>query len=122
MLASAAALALAGCASGVRKPETPLPVAYEAPAGTQALDTRALDRWWTIFGDDQLNQLEAQALKNSPDAKTQAAKLLEAVATRKSAILQTFPTGDITGGSSRQTEYAVGGAPVGDIFPVGGVT
>jgi NodT family efflux transporter outer membrane factor (OMF) lipoprotein len=122
MLASAAVLALAACASGVRKPETPLPVTYEAPPGTQALADQQLDTWWTIFGDQQLDQLEAQALKNSPDAKTQAAKLLEAVATRKSTILQTYPTGDITGGSSRETSAAVGGTPAGDIFPVGGVT
>ena len=122
LLAGAAALALAACASNVRKPVTPLPAAFEAPAGTQDLGVQGLDRWWTVFGDEQLNQLEDQALKNSPDAKTQAAKLLEAVATRKSAILQTYPTGDITGGPTRQTTNAIGPQPVGDIFPVGGVT
>jgi multidrug efflux system outer membrane protein len=122
LLAGATALALAACASGVRKAQTPLPTAYEAPAGTQVLDVQALDRWWTVFGDSQLDQLEDQALKNSPDAKTQAAKLLEAVATRKSAILQTFPTGDITGGPGRTSTSAIGGAPAGDLFPVGGVS
>jgi outer membrane protein, multidrug efflux system len=122
LLAGAAALAMAACATGVRKAVVTLPPAYEAPAGTQTLAPLALDRWWTIFGDDQLDQLEAQALKASPDAKTQAARLLEAVATRKSAILQTYPTGDLTGGASRQPTSSFGATPPGDLFPVGGVT
>jgi NodT family efflux transporter outer membrane factor (OMF) lipoprotein len=122
LLAGAATLAMAACATGVRKAVVTLPPAYEAPAGTQTLASPVLDRWWTIFGDDQLNQLEEQALKASPDAKTQAARLLEAVATRKSAILQTYPTGDLTGGASRQPTSSFGATPPGDLFPVGGVT
>ncbi len=122
LFAGAAALALAACASGVRKPDVTLPTAYEAPAGTQALAPAALDRWWEIFGDKQLDALEDEALKSAPDAKTQTARLREAIATRRSTILQTYPTGDITGGANRQSSYAVGGTPAGDIFPVGGVT
>jgi multidrug efflux system outer membrane protein len=122
LLVSAAALALTACAAGVRKAETPLPAADEAPPGTQALAPSTLDRWWTIFGDDQLDQLEEQALKTAPDAKTQAARLTEAAATRESAIWQTYPTGDITGGANRQSTKSIGGAPPGDLFPVGGVT
>ena len=122
LLAGAAALALAACATGVRKAVVTLPTAYEAPAGAQALASPVLDRWWTIFGDDQLDQLEEQALKASPDANTQVARLREAIATRKSAILQTYPTGDITGGPNRQTTSSIGGTPPGDLFPVGGVT
>jgi NodT family efflux transporter outer membrane factor (OMF) lipoprotein len=122
LLAGAAALAMSACASGVRKAVVALPPAYEAPAGTQTLASATLDRWWTVFGDDQLDQLEAQALKASPDAKTQSARLLEAIATRKSAVLQTFPTGDLTGGANKQTTASFGGTPPGDLFPVGGVT
>src|SRR5579872_3302367 len=54
----AAVLLLAACASGVRKPDVSLPAAYEAPPGTQTLSDAQLDRWWTIFGDEQLNKLE----------------------------------------------------------------
>ncbi|HUO11525.1 MAG TPA: efflux transporter outer membrane subunit, partial [Caulobacteraceae bacterium] len=106
--------------SGARKPDTTLPAAYEAPAGTAQLPNATLDRWWTIFGDDQLDALEDQALKLSPDAKTQMARLKEAIATRKSTILQTYPTGDLTGSASRQTAYSL--APSNSLFPVGGVT
>ena len=121
LLASAAALALAACASGARKPDLSVPQAYEAPAGTQDLSVQQLDRWWTIFGDDQLNQLEAQALSGSPDYKTEIARLKEAGAVEKSGIWQTFPTGDITGGASREITKPIGGAP-SSLIPIGGVT
>jgi NodT family efflux transporter outer membrane factor (OMF) lipoprotein len=121
LLAGAAALALAACASGARKPDLSLPQAYEAPAGTQDLSVQQLDRWWTIFGDDQLNQLEAQALSGSPDYKTEIARLREAGAVEKSGIWQTYPTGDITGGASREITKPIGGAP-SSLIPIGGVT
>ncbi|HEY1751733.1 MAG TPA: TolC family protein [Caulobacteraceae bacterium] len=121
LLAGAAALALAACASGVRKPDAALPAAYEAPAGTQALSVQQLDRWWLVFGDEQLNKLEDQALAASPDAKTQAARLKEALATKKSAIFQTYPTGDLTGGANRVDTKPIGGAP-NSLIPIGGVT
>ncbi len=58
---------------------------------------------------------------NSPDVKSQIARLREAAATRNSDILQTFPTGDLTGGASRQTSNDLG-ASASSLFPVGGVT
>ena len=122
LLASAAALALCACASGVRHADDRLPPAYEAPAGTAEVSGAALDRWWLIFGDEELNGLEAEALKNSPDAKTQIARLEEAGATRNSEILQTLPTGDLTGGANRTTTNGIGAKPANDLFPVGGVS
>ena len=121
LLAGAAALALQACASGARKPDLTLPVAYEAPAGTADLAPQTLDRWWVIFGDEQLNGLEEQALRNSPDVKSQIARLREAAATRNSNILQTYPTGDLTGGASRQVSNDLG-ASSSSLFPVGGIT
>ena len=122
LMAGACALALAACASGVRKPDVTLPTAYEAPAGTSALTPQALDQWWLIFGDDELNGLEAGALKASPTAKTQIARLKEAAATRTSSILQTYPTGDLTGSATRQTAYNIAGGQSNSLFPVGGIT
>jgi NodT family efflux transporter outer membrane factor (OMF) lipoprotein len=121
LLSGAAALALQACASGARKPDLTLPAAYEAPAGSADLSSQTLDRWWVIFGDDELNGLEEQALRASPDVKTQIARLQEAAATRNSSILQTLPTGDLTGGASRTNTTAIG-APASALFPVGGVS
>lgn len=119
-LAGASALALlAACASGARKPDLTLPAAYEAPAGSASLSPETLDRWWAIFGDDELNRLEAEALRISPDVKSQKARLMEAIATRKSGVLQTYPTGDVTGGSTPTETYTL--APTGsNLLPVGG--
>ena len=121
LFAGAAALALQACASGARKPDLTVPAAYEAPAGTADVSGQALDRWWLTFGDEELNGLEDQALRASPDVKSQIARLREAAATRNSNILQTLPTGDLTGGASRQTSNDLG-ASAGSLFPVGGVT
>jgi len=121
LLAGAAALALQACASGARKPDLTLPAAYEAPPGTADVTGLTLDRWWVIFGDDELNGLEEQALRASPDVKTQIARLNEAAATRNSNILQTLPTGDLTGGANHQVTKDIGGGGSA-LFPTGGVT
>lgn len=118
-LAGAAALALAACASGARKPDLTLPAAYEAPPGTAALAPAALDTWWTIFGDPELDGLEADALKLAPDAKTQIARLREAGATKASQILQTFPTGGISGADTNKQTSNLGPAST-SLIPVGG--
>ncbi|HEX3406510.1 MAG TPA: TolC family protein [Caulobacteraceae bacterium] len=121
LLAGAAALALSACASGARKPDVTLPQAFEAPAGTRELSVQQLDHWWLIFGDEELNQLEAQAVAGSPDVKTEIARLQEAGQVEKSGIWQTYPTGDITGGVSREVTKPIGGAP-NSLIPIGGVT
>jgi NodT family efflux transporter outer membrane factor (OMF) lipoprotein len=121
LLSGAAMLALGACASGARQPDLALPQAFQAPAGTQNLSTQQLDHWWLIFGDEELNQLEAQALAGSPDVKTEIARLQEAGQVEKSGIWQTYPTGDITGGASREITKPIGGAP-SSLIPIGGVT
>ncbi len=121
VLAGASALALAACAAGIRKPDVTLPAAYEAPAGTQTLTPGALDRWWLIFGDDELNGLENEALRASPDAKTQTARLREAMATRDSTIWQTYPSGDFTGSVAREHTAPIGALPSA-LAPIGGTT
>src|SRR5580704_18517558 len=121
LLAGASALALQACASGARKPDLTLPAAYEAPPGTADVSGQTLDRWWVIFGDDELNGLEEQALRASPDVKTQIARLKEAAATRNSDILQTLPTGDLTGGANHQNTTNLAPA-AGNLIPTGGVS
>lgn len=100
-----ASLALAGCASA-RKPDVRLPAAYEAPQGQVQTQTAAapaaLDRWWTVFGDDQLSGLIDTALAANPDARSAAARLAEARATATSGLTRFLPQGDAAG-SGKQT-------------------
>jgi len=104
-----------------RAPDIGLPAAYDAPAGAASLSAAQLDRWWLLFNDDELNRLEDEAAMSAPDARTQAARVLEAKATRDSATAQTLPTGNIQGNVSRQHAYNIGGAS-NSLFPIGGVT
>jgi NodT family efflux transporter outer membrane factor (OMF) lipoprotein len=102
-----ASLALAACAS-TRQADVRLPAAYEAPPGSTVAAAN-LDRWWTVFGDDQLTGLIDTALANNPDALTAAARLREARATVSSGLTQFLPTGDATGSAKRtQTEQLAG--------------
>src|SRR5665213_1885941 len=76
---------VAGCATAppLRKPQVQPPQAYEAPRPpADSLAGTALDRWWTLYGDAQLNGLVDLALANSPDAKDAISKLDQANAIR----------------------------------------
>jgi NodT family efflux transporter outer membrane factor (OMF) lipoprotein len=95
---------LTGCALGEKmsKPVVALPQAFEAPQAPSAADPAALDRWWLLFGDDQLTGLVEQALKASPDAKSAFYRLAEARADRNEAIASVFPQGDVKASANDQ--------------------
>ncbi len=98
----------------------PLPPVYAA-AGPGPLAPAALDRWWRLFRDPTLDALEAEAMASSLDARTAAARLVEARATRNAATLQTLPTGALGANASRQKTTDVGGS-ASDLSSVGGIT
>jgi multidrug efflux system outer membrane protein len=110
-LAVLACLALGACAH-VRQPDTSLPIAFEgargpadrAPAG--AID---LDRWWLGFKDPQLTGLIDQALARNPDAKTAAARLAEARASRIESLTHYLPQGDVSGSTRRTDTHQLAG-------------
>lgn len=91
-----AALPLAACvgAGNPHVANTRLPAAFEAPIGV-AEPAAALDRWWTLYGDAELEKLVDQALINAPDARTAASRLEEAQATRKANLRLAYPTGQL---------------------------
>lgn len=105
-----ACLALAACASA-RKPDVRLPAAFEA-ANPGGMAPQALDRWWTAFGDPQLEGLIDQALVSAPDAKTAAARLREARATRASNLSSFLPQGNATGSGRRTKTEQLSGTVV----------
>ena len=109
------ALALSACESGrLRAPDLRLPAAFEAPAG--AVDPQksaaALDHWWILFGDAQLQQLVEQALVSAPDARTAMARLDEAAATRRERIDAVLPQGNLQGTATDQHTH-IDGSPFG---------
>jgi NodT family efflux transporter outer membrane factor (OMF) lipoprotein len=102
-LSLAAMLALSGCVSNrLPAPQVAVPGGFEAPqaAGTAA-SAQAIDRWWLLFGDDQLTTLIDQALASAPDARTAFARLREAEAVRRGALTSYNPQGNPTASISR---------------------
>jgi NodT family efflux transporter outer membrane factor (OMF) lipoprotein len=92
-LFSSAALLLSGCMVGPKyvKPTVPLAPGYKetAPATSnfeedanwhpaQPADTVLRGDWWTIFGDEQLNQLEPKIAANNQDLKAAEARFRQA--------------------------------------------
>ena len=109
--ALAASLALAACAH-VRPADTALPTAFEgAKTATDRVPAGSidLDRWWLSFNDPQLNQLVDQALARNPDARSAAARLSEARATRIESLTHYLPQGDAQGGSKRTDTHQLAG-------------
>lgn len=105
-----AALALTGCAS-VREADVRLPGDFLAPQ-RQALPAADLDRWWPAFEDPELTALMDRALVEAPDARTAAARLAEARASRTSSLLGFLPQGGINGQASRTDTEQLDGTVV----------
>lgn len=106
-----ACLALSACAS-TRSVDTRLPAAFEAPVPAVPAGAATLDTWWTAFNDPQLTALVDQALAASPDARTAAAKLREARATRAGALTNFFPQGNVRGAGSKTDSKVIDGTAI----------
>lgn len=104
-------LLLAGCTVGpkYKQPSTPVPSAYkEQPPGSfkesdgwkrsQPADQLLRGKWWELFGDSKLNELEGQVTVSNQDLKAADARFREARATIRFNRASQFPT--ITVGSS----------------------
>jgi outer membrane protein, multidrug efflux system len=88
---------LAGCTTvgpDYKRPETPLPAEYPAPASHQESSLQA--DWWAAFNDTTLNDLVASAQKNNTDVRLAAARVQEAEAGFREARGALFP--EVTGG------------------------
>ncbi|MBN8282978.1 efflux transporter outer membrane subunit [Zoogloea sp.] len=107
LLALAIPLALAGCALGpdYQRPDArvALPDSYagEPMAGAPTTTPAVASRWWTLFGDAQLDALVDQALTSSPDALTAAARIEEADAVLRQVNAALLPQIDANAGISR---------------------
>lgn len=121
----AASLALGACASlgGLRPQASPLNPATLAAKDTLGSETVAAgawptDRWWTAFGDPQLDALIQEALTHSATLTLARARLDKAVALAGITDAARFPQADASAAVTRQ-RYSENG-----IFPppIGGAT
>ncbi len=121
LIPAALSTLVGGCASvaKLRTPDAAPPAAFEAPQpSTGELSQRALDRWWTLYGDAQLETLVDLALANSPDAKDALSKLEQASAIRTQTLDQIYIPQSTVSGTATETHTdllgssgGVGGQP-----------
>lgn len=105
-----------GCvASKVRTPEVATPSAYEASSSDAAAPSAtALNAWWTLFGDDQLDSLIQEALKNASDARSALAVLDQAAAVREGTLDRiSIPSGQIQASGTRTQTNILSGSSAG---------
>jgi multidrug efflux system outer membrane protein len=115
-LVVAVATILAGCAVGpnYHEPTLELPQQFGSAESTRfSKEDADLARFWTVFGDAQLDQLVSRALLMNHDLRIALARLNEARALRGAARLDLGPT--ITAGAGytdqRLSESQAGGGP-----------
>jgi NodT family efflux transporter outer membrane factor (OMF) lipoprotein len=102
-LATVVALLCAGCMVGpdYSKPSVPMTAAYKEDQGwklAQPADAIPRGRWWEIFGDPQLNSLEAQVSEANQNVKVAEAHFRQARALIGFARAGLFPM--VTAGAS----------------------
>lgn len=69
--------------------------AHSDPYAPSATETPVVgDRWWTVFGDPELNRLVEEALQNNWDIKLAAARVLESRAQYVQVRADRFPRVD----------------------------
>lgn len=101
---------LAACAASgpMLSPNKRVPAQFEAPVGVD-LAPAALDRWWTLYGDAELQRLVERALANAPDARTAEVRLREVRAQRAANRRGAYPTGNLVGSATDQKSTVISG-------------
>jgi NodT family efflux transporter outer membrane factor (OMF) lipoprotein len=112
---------LCACQTTRAPPRVDMPAAFDGTGAGAAVAPAELDRWWLLFKDPQLNALEDDAFRMSPDARTATSRILEARATRASQVAQTLPTGNVAGKLSHESATDLLGGS-NNLLPVGGIT
>src|SRR5688572_20750432 len=95
-----AAAAIAGCTVGPNY-KTPEPRVAENYAAAPATQPAASVAWWSLFNDDTLNQLVADARIANLDLREANARILEARAERGFVTSANYPSVDAFGNYTR---------------------
>jgi NodT family efflux transporter outer membrane factor (OMF) lipoprotein len=109
------AMGLAACTVGTdyQPPSLQTPESWsgEAPDATVPAGTAALARWWTLFGDPQLDFLLEQAVAANRDLRIAAARIREARARRGVTAADAWPGVDLGAAyeRSRDSENSAAG-------------
>ena len=111
---------LAGCAVGPRysKPDLEVPAAYKETGDwvvAQPRDEAPKGKWWEIFNDPVLNELEEQVSVSNQTLRVAEARYTQARASVQVARSALFPTLGASGGASRSRRGSGGASSSFDI-------
>ncbi len=101
---AALVLALTGCAAvgpDYKRPETSTPKAFKESGAQNAASHGLPVKWWEVFSDPQLNELEQQAQIQSPDLRAAAARVTQARAIARVSEADFYPNVTLDPGASR---------------------
>ena len=104
-------LLLAGCNPFVPPKSDPpqLPESYQQ---TTQQGIQLPDRWWELFGDDQLNQLQIEMLASNLDLRQTLYRLEQLEALRKTSAASLWPSLSLNASASRDRTPAVTGSSI----------
>ena len=91
--------------SDFRRPDIgiPIPGSYQY-ASAEYVTPRSQERWWEIFGDQELNQVVDEALRNNLDIKKATARILEVRSQFVQVRSDRFPNLSLQGQVQRQRQ------------------
>ncbi len=113
IFSSAAALILAGCATGPRPVSTvalpPTAAAFVTTAPALAADRDLPTHWWHLYNDPVLDRLIERALSENQNLKLASAHLQEAQGLLSEAKAGRFPSSSLSGGPKYDRTRQIGG-------------
>jgi multidrug efflux system outer membrane protein len=113
MLAVAAALSACAVGPDYKRPAFELPSFWtkEAPAATPVA-AKTPEKWWSVYGDTQLDGLVAEALEHNRDLVAAAARIEQARAGLTIVDADRYPVISASGTRSRTRLSSVGATPI----------
>lgn len=110
-----ALLLVAGCAAVPDLGPRPVLRGADTVAAERSLagadGTWPADRWWTVYGDPQLDSLIDEGLRNSPDVAAAAARFRRAAGLAQQAGAATLPSLDLQGDAGWDRQSLNNGFP-----------
>lgn len=108
------AVGLNGCSiwPDYMRPNISLPEMFSSQDEVANAPIQVPNRWWTLYGDETLNNLVDEALKNNTDIKLAVARVEEADAALREAGAFLFPQVDLSGAGNRVRVTEAGPFPV----------
>jgi NodT family efflux transporter outer membrane factor (OMF) lipoprotein len=102
---------MSGCslAPKLTLPEVPVAASYKEPAPWAAAapaDELPRDAWWSLYGDEKLNELQRQLITNSPDLAAALARYDQALAYSAQLRSDLFPSIALQGQAERARQSA----------------